>query len=306
MSKIVALTGGTGFIGNTTLHHLLLAGHHVRLLARNINKVEATSDRLQLIQGDLQQPECVQRLVENVDIIVHCAGRVRGLTEAQFIADNVAATRALVDAACQHSQLQHFIHISSLAARHPQLSYYAKSKYMSEEVLKRHSFRAWTILRPPAVYGPNDRELRPLFDWMRHGILWIPGNRKNRFSLLHCEDLGRLIVQLVSQSQPSEHILEPDDGASMGYQWSDIQTIAADVFHRRVRSITLPVNILKSVALLNMLFSSLINRAPMLTLGKVKELSYSNWISDPAKMYVDWQPSIDLRVGLKKLYSVDN
>ena len=55
-----------------------------------------------------------------------------------------------------------------------------------------------------------------------------------------------------------------------------------------------------------MLFSTVLNRSPMLTPGKVRELVYPNWVSDPEKMVADWQPEIKFEVGLENLYTQDH
>ena len=71
----------------------------------------------------------------------------------------------------EQQHLPRFISISSLAAREPHLSPYAESKKKGEEILaKRAGDRPWAVLRPPAVYGPGDKELLPLFRWMFRGI----------------------------------------------------------------------------------------------------------------------------------------
>ena len=306
MTAKVALTGGTGFIGSSILKYLLLAGHTVYLLARDSSKVGNSSEQLKIIPGSLRHHSSIDQLINGTNVIIHCAGRVRGRSMDQFDADNVQTTQFLLDAASKHKEVQHFIYISSLAARHPELSHYAKSKKLSEDLFKAYPHLPVTIIRPPAVYGHNDKELRPLFDWLQRGIMWVPGNAHNRFSLLHCDDLGQLVTQLTTHAPSSTKVFEPDDNNGVGYRWKDLQTIAAAVFDRRIRCITIPPTILNGAAQLNMIFSYLTNSSPMLTPGKTRELLYTDWVSESAKAVADWQATIDLGVGLRKLYSLDN
>ena len=300
MARSVALTGGTGFIGSSVLSQLLAAGHSVRVLARNSAKITVESDHLHIISGDLHNQSALAELIDGADTIVHCAGRVRGRNLTQFNTDNIIATQALLNSCNSHS---HFVYISSLAAREPALSHYASSKLQAEQVVKDHINSNWTIIRPPAVYGAGDVELRPLFDWMRRGILWIPGRPSNRFSILHVNDLASLITYIVESSGPARQIYEPYDGKKGGYQWQELRAIAADVFNRKIRPYTIPGSILNTAARLNMVFSTITNRPPMLTPGKVRELVHSDWVSDPAKSITGWQPQIDFKVGLQNLYS---
>ena len=84
-----------------------------------------------------------------------------------------------------------FLLMSSLAARMPQLSDYAASKRRGELAVEAapENLR-WTVLRPPAVYGPGDRELLPLFRWVARGIAPLPAGGGGRFSLLYVDDLA--------------------------------------------------------------------------------------------------------------------
>ncbi len=300
MARSVALTGGTGFIGSSVLSKLLAAGHSVRLLARKPAKIPLKSNQLYIISGDLHNRSALTELIDDADTIVHCAGRVRGRNPTEFNSDNVIATQALLDISKNHT---HFVYMSSLAAREPTLSDYAASKMQAERLVRAQSTGNWTIIRPPAVYGAADLEIRPIFDWMRRGILWIPGNPSNRFSILHVNDLASLVAYIVECAGPMSQILEPHDGVNKGYQWSDLQDLAASVFNRKIYPYTIPRRILDAAAHTNMLFSTLTNRSPMLTPGKVRELVHSNWVSDSAKSVTGWQPQIDLKAGLKNLYS---
>lgn len=299
--QVVAVTGGTGFIGSILIKDLLATGHQVRLLARNPNKISQLPN-LEVIHGDLSNPAALQLLVQGSAYIVHCAGRVRGRNYAEFKSDNVDGTQNLLQSLAQHAPCAHLLHISSLSACQPFLSDYAQSKKAAEDLVT--DCARWTILRPPAVYGPTDAELKPLFDSLRNGISWVPGATSNRFSLLHVEDLSQLLLHIMNNPEPHQQVIyEPDDGSPQGYDWQDLQTISAAVFQRKIRCITIPKVFLKSTAHINMLFSTLIRKAPMLTTGKVNELTFNNWVVDPNKKVPDWQASIQFSEGLKNLYS---
>ncbi len=196
MSRIVALTGATGFIGQVIWQFLLKAGWTVRPLVRPSSHFLAqrvsTDD---VIQGTLREESSLQALVEGVDAVVHCAGTVRGRTHSDFSEANVEGVRRLVQIASSHCPRARFVLISSLAAREPQLSSYAKSKRDGEEVLSSLAgSMPWVILRPPAVYGPCDRALRPLFSWIRRGIGIRLGEKDARFSMLYVDDLAEAVT----------------------------------------------------------------------------------------------------------------
>lgn len=299
-STLVAVTGSSGFIGNNLVRSLLNSHQKVRALVRNPSKFPIKHPRLQVITGNLHSKNSLQKLVHNADYVIHCAGRVRGAKQAEFDSENVIGTQNLLDVCIEASTCKKFIFISSLAARQPKLSYYAQSKHSAECLLTNTSNLDWTIIRPPAVYGPYDKELLPLLNWLQKGILWIPGNSQQKFSLIHVEDLVKLIILQLSSSASGE-ILEPDDHNS--YDWQLISEISQQFFNRRVRIITLPYTAISLVAKLNVLLSRLFDYSPMLTPSKMNELMHDNWVATGVAPSSQWTANIDFKKGLSTLYS---
>ena len=301
--RVVALTGATGFIGSHICKTLDKVGYRTRLLIRNPDCTGSNYLHSEIIQGDLHSPTALTQLTQGADYLIHCAGRVKGARAELFEHDNAAGTYNIVQAASQTGSLKKCIYLSSLSARHPELSFYAASKLKSEQCLAKDPVNSWYIIRPPAVYGPGDKELRPLLDAMSHGMLWLPGNIKNRFSLLHIYDLCCLISMLINSRESLNLLLEPDDGTPAGYSWVDVKNTASSYFERNIYTIPVPRLILTSAAYLNVLFSKSLNYMPMLTPGKVKELTHSNWVADQNKSISGWSPEYDLKAGLATIYN---
>ena len=196
MPRIIAVTGATGFIGRMLVRHLRAAGWSVRLLVRpdSLARVSSHPDS-ETVTGSLEDPAALQELVDDVYAVIHCAGAVRGRTFEDFSRVNVEGVRRLVRAAIAHSNSPRFLSLSSLAAREPLLSHYASSKRLGEQALADEGgSMEWMALRPPAVYGPGDRERLPLFQWMDRGIAPILGEPLARLSLLYVEDLTDAIL----------------------------------------------------------------------------------------------------------------
>jgi len=299
-SELVAITGASGFIGSQLVKTLLAKHYRVRVLVRNPNNLHVTYPSLEVISGNLHHQTSLNELIHEAHYVIHCAGRVRGASQKQFFYDNFEGTQNTLNACKQAKSLKKFIFISSLAAREPNISYYAKSKYSAEELIKSTNFTQWSIIRPPAVYGPGDKELVPVFNWLKKGILWIPGNSEQKFSLIHVQDLVDLITRQIS-SLPTAEILEPDDGCQ--YDWSLIAQLSSEFFNRKIRKILIPKAALTSAANLNVLLSTLLNYSPMLTPGKVRELTHNNWIAHGIGSPYGWCAQIDLKKGLSTLYS---
>ena len=303
MRDIVALTGATGFIGSAVARRLIQGGWRVRALRRSpplTARLAGTS--LQWVLGTLEDRDCLESLVGDADAVVHCAGAVRGITEADFYRTNVEAVSRLAHIAASRSPVPRFLLISSLAAREPELSPYAASKRMGELALSAVADRLpWTALRPPVVYGPEDRAMRPLLRLMLHGIAPILGRKDARFSLLYVEDLAEAVMQWLISNVREKRAFELDDGHPNGYAWHEVVETFQQLREKRVIHFQVPELILNVVARLNKMVASVIGYAPMFTPGKVREFRHPDWICDNAPFcrVANWTPRVRLEEGLR-------
>jgi nucleoside-diphosphate-sugar epimerase len=296
---LVAVTGATGFIGSILLKSLIKGGWKVRALTRS---PRSGDEFTQWIEGDLDNLSALRSLVEDVSAVVHCAGRVRGSSLEDFVHANVEGTANLVRASIQQSSPPRFLLISSLAARQPELSWYATSKRMAEQLVIDHSsIMPCAVFRPTAVYGPGDKEMSPLFRITRRGILPMVGQPAMRFGLLHVSDLVAAILSWLSTKVPVHGVYEIDDGMPGGYDSQSVAAIAQDVWKRPVSCIFLPTPLVALIASINLWFARLLHYSPMLTPGKIRELQHPNWVCDIAPLtqaLPDWRPCVRLRDAL--------
>lgn len=300
----VALTGATGFIGGAVLRRLTASGWRVRALYRSRRgRILPRASGIDWVAGDLDDDCALARLVAGADAVIHCAGAVRGARRADFARVNVAGTRHVVDAAARGAPAARFLLLSSLAAREPDLSDYAWSKRRGEEALQAGAGALrWTILRPPAVYGPGDREMLPLFRGMARGFATVPGRGVGRVSLLYVEDLASAILAWLAGDVDPGQAYELDDGAAGGYGWDELLGIAARVLRggAAIRKLPMPVWLLRCVAAGNLGAARVLGYPPMLTPGKVRELMHQDWVADggPFGRATGWHPAWPLARGL--------
>ncbi|GAB4265027.1 MAG: NAD-dependent epimerase/dehydratase family protein [Deferrisomatales bacterium] len=304
MSRTVAVTGATGFIGRTLSARLEQEGWRVRALARRRGPISHRQPAsTEWIPGDLADEASLERLVRGADAVVHCAGAVRGATWADFAETNVAGLARLVDAVRRQAPAARFLLLSSLAAREPHLSFYAASKREGEKVLQAHGeAMRWAALRPPAVYGPGDREVLPLFRWMGRGIGPVLGGGRARFSLVYVEDLAAAVTTLVGGAFPVGRIFALHDGRPGGYSWPEVFDTASRLTGRRIRPVRVPQALLAVAARLNAALARCTGRSPMLTPGKVRELRHRDWVCDNADITreTSWTPNVSLEEGLRR------
>ena len=309
MSCIIALTGATGFIGSALVHRLHAAHWQIRALARPTSKRDHLAGMgIQWVEGDLDDPESLGRLVRNVYAVVHCAGAVRGASSAHFFNVNSHGVAGLVEAARKENPKPRFLLISSLAAREPHLSPYAASKKQGEEALAEGAGgMPWAALRPPPVYGPGDKEMLPLFQWMYRGIAPVIGSADARFSMLYVEDLADAIVRWLACGNTSQQPFELHDGQHNGYAWEDLIRVISRLRGRRVYRVPIPVLPLAWLARLNILAAGLVGYAPMLTPGKIRELKHLDWTCDNTLFSHEtgWTPRVFLEEGLRRILKPD-
>ena len=303
MSPTIAITGATGFIGGALVNRLTSTRNRIRALVRpsSIGK-RHNQPALEWVTGDLNDTESLRRLVDGADAVVHCAGAVRGITRMDFDDINVDGVARLVRAAAAQRTPPRFLLLSSLAAREPHLSPYAASKRKGESALYHGVQMHWTIFRPPAVYGPGDREMLPLFQWMARGIAPVIGAADGRISLLYVADLAEAIVSWLQCKKHLRRIYELHDGHTVGYSWQDIIDTAARLTGRSIVRLKIPVTGVKLAASLNQAVARILGKAPMLTTGKVNELTHPDWVADNGPFTRDsgWVPHILLEEGLTR------
>ncbi|RPJ76093.1 MAG: NAD(P)-dependent oxidoreductase [Desulfobacteraceae bacterium] len=306
MPRTLAITGATGFIGAALLRELAGRGNEIRALFRARPGTPgngASRTEVQWVRGSLADMDSLVQLTRGAEVVIHCAGAVRGATQAQFDRVNREGVARLVEAARRAHPLPRFLLISSLAAREPQLSLYAASKRGGEEALRAAGQgMGWSVLRPPAVYGPGDREMRPLLKAMQRGVAPMLGRAEARFSMIFVADLASAVRHLLEQPTWETGPFELHDGHTGGYTWRDVITTLERITRRPVRPVPVPAAVLKAVAAANQVLARLLGYAPMLTPGKVCELTHPDWVcrDAPFREATGWVPRVSLEEGLRR------
>jgi nucleoside-diphosphate-sugar epimerase len=300
MSMRVAVTGATGFVGSHVIRRLTKAGHQVRILARRMPITALTPDRpLEVVLGDLDDLPSLHRLVAGVDAVIHVAGVIKARHAAEFHRVNVEGTRHVAAALAEVSSDLRVIHVSSLAAREPGLSPYCASKRGGEEALKALANPArLTILRPPAVYGPGDAEIFPMFKAASLGFCTYPAARQGRVSLIHGADLAAAIVAAAETTLP-DPIYELDDGHAGGYAWTEIGEGLSAALGRSVRMIRVPRSVLTAIAGGVEVHRRIAGSLTALSLAKVPELYHRDWAAQGPRLEArsGWRPAFGLTKG---------
>ena len=287
---ILAVTGGTGFVGQRLIDMALARGHRVRALTR---KAQEPREGVEWIEGSLESREALERLVTASDAVIHVAGVINALDAAGFEAGNVTGTLAML-AAATAAGTHRFIHVSSLAAREPGLSLYGASKARSEDLV-RSSGLDWMIVRPPAVYGPGDKETLELFRMAKAGLILLPP--RGRLSLIHVDDLARLLLSLAERDSPEKEVIEPDDGRPDGWSHREFAAALGRAVGRRAVALATPRPLLRLGAAVDRLVR---RDKAKLTPDRAAYFCHPDWVvsASSAPAEVVWRPEVATEQGL--------
>jgi 2-alkyl-3-oxoalkanoate reductase len=300
----VLVTGATGFIGRRLIQTLIDRGHAVRALVRPASASRANfHEDCEVCLGELTDTDAVAEALAGVDSVVYGAGAVRGRFLDDFRPANVAGLQTLTEVlGVAAEEPAAVVLLSSLAASRPELSPYAASKREGERVLAAADLARWTVLRPPAVYGPGDVEMRPLFELARRGVLLRPGPRHQTLSLIHVDDLCGAVAECLAHGDACHtRTFSVHDGRDGGYDWD---AIGRALTGHRVRQLGVPGWLLGALAYTNLGIATVTGRLPMLTPGKVRELRQPSWVCDNRAftLATGWVPRIDLATGAAMLF----
>ena len=283
---ILAITGGTGFVGASTIDRALATGHQVRALTR---RAQPSRPGVTWVTGALDDDDALARLVEGGNAVLHIAGVVNA-DRAGFVAGNIQGTRAMLAATAQ-AGIARYIQVSSLSAREPALSTYGWSKAQADALVMA-SDRDWTIVRPSAVYGPGDMEMRDLFRAANLGLALLPP--PGVMSAVAVGDLADLLVTLAERPAPRT-IYDIDDGRSWTH--ADFAAAIGAAVGRRV----LPLHLPRGLMMLGARLDGMIRGdKAKLTRDRVGYLAHPDWTAAPDRRPPPdlWAPATDTREGL--------
>lgn len=290
---ILAITGATGFVGQALLDAAQFGGIAVRALARRPQQPRAG---VEWIMGDLEADDALRQLVRGADAVIHVAGVVNAVDPTAFETGNVIGTLALIEAA-KAEGVERFICVSSLSAREPGLSAYGASKAKAEKLVKASGLD-WTIVRPPWIYGPGDKDTLDMFKAARWGVMPMPPS-EGRSSLLHVEDLARLLLALVPGGETvSQQVFEPDDGRECGWSHYEMARAIGWAMGRRPVVLHLSRGSLERAARADRFLR---RHKAKLTLDRVGYMVHPDWVVShgarpPAGL---WEPQVATREGLR-------
>jgi len=207
------VTGGAGFMGINLVRYLLPRGYTVRSL--DIAPFSYPErDVVEAIQGDVRDADAVDRAMNDVELVFHCAAALPRSSPEDIRTSIVDGTRNVLAAAARHD-VKRVIYISSTAVygipdHHPLreddrldgVGPYGQAKIEAEaccETFRRQGLCV-PVLRPKSFVGPERLGIFAiLYDWAFDGRNFpLIGKGENRYQLLDVEDLCQACLLCVT------------------------------------------------------------------------------------------------------------
>jgi nucleoside-diphosphate-sugar epimerase len=251
---------------------------------------------MEIRTGSIGQVQSLNSALGGITHVVHCAGCTKASRRAQFYEINQIGTRNVVSAVnSRGGQIQRLLHISSLAVTGPAtpdkpareedpphpISEYGKSKLAAELEIRDHCRVPFTILRPPAVYGPRDQEFLPMFEAVWRHIRPQPSARQS-LSLVYVPDLAEAVAACL------EHPAAVAKTYFVAHQEITTARLMADEIAAQLGRWTVPLPLppalLWPVCMSQEIISRLTGKAMLLNLQKFAELRAPGWVCDATRI----------------------
>ena len=307
----VLVTGATGFIGSNLVKELVKRDYEVTCLTRKTSNLRCLEDlEVSIVHGDCTDKDSLKRLSADFSYVFHLAGLTKTKKEEDFFLTNGKGTENLLKVLSSGTKaLKRFLYMSSLAAVGPSrdampldetatpgpVSLYGKSKLEGERATFNYKDQMpISIVRPPAVYGPRDRDFFLFFKMVKRGF--YPYWGKCYYSLLYVDDLVRGLIAAAESPEAEGKIYFLSDGRI--YSNDDIVFEIIQAMDTKAVRLRIPVSVMELFAKLS---ERLAQGATIINSDKLREIKHSYWTcnSKKAENELGFIPKVTLKEGIK-------
>lgn len=316
MRQKALITGASGFLGYHLINAAIENDLEVYAAIRNNSNIKHLQHLpikfVVLNYGDVNELTAIFSEYQ-FDYIIHAAGTTKANTAQEYDLINNTYTHNLALAAEKNRNLKRFVFISSLAAIGPlnntidkikedtdpnPVTAYGKSKLNAERNLEKVDIPV-TILRPTAIYGPREKDIFILTQYLNKRFEPYIGKAAQKLSFVYSKDVAELAVKILGLDNVNGAYNITDGNEYSRYAYADI---VKKILGKKSLKIHLPVTMVKGILFAVEKMSKVLNKVPAVSTEKLGELMAENWICDisKAKTELNYSPSYDLQKGLQE------
>jgi 2-alkyl-3-oxoalkanoate reductase len=228
---VVLVTGASGFIGSHLIKRCIREGYLVRALVRKGNGCIARlrEDGVDVVEGDIRDPEAVDKAVTGCDIVFHAAALTSDWGDLKDFRDiNIGGTRHICEAVFRH-KVRRLVYISSFESfNHSRFERideqtpfairnqsYADTKIEGTLTVQEYASKGMnaSIVYPVWVYGPGDRTLFPLLADGINGRQLFYWSHHAHMNMIYIDNLvDLLMLAALHPEAEGESFLACDEG----------------------------------------------------------------------------------------------
>ena len=226
---IVAITGGSGFIGHKLVMRHLEQGDEVRVLSRRPLEKLGLPDSIRCYYGDLGDSADLLSFVDNADVLYHCAGEIKDTTKMEAL--HVDGTARLINVAT--GRIGRWVQLSSTGAYGQRregivteetslnpCGIYEVTKVQSDHLVTDAANKGafnHVILRPSIVFGDtmSNRSLFSLIRSIQEGWFFFIGYPNASANYIHVDNVVNALLLCGSVAQANGQVYNLSDYRSL-------------------------------------------------------------------------------------------
>jgi predicted dehydrogenase/nucleoside-diphosphate-sugar epimerase len=310
--RTVLVTGAAGLLGRALVERLRSEGASIRVMVRRPTIDFENMPHVQVVHGDLGDPEAVDRAIAGVQVVYHIGATMRGRGWAEFEAGTVRGTTNVVDSCVKH-RVERLVHVSSLSvldycrltARavvdeaaalepHPmKRGSYTRAKLLAERIVvdacDRKGLRA-VVVRPGQIVGPGYESVPP-YGAIAVGRRWVViGSGRMKLPLVHVNDVVDGLLGATTRADvtgPVYHLVSTSRITQREYI-----TRCQQETNRRLRVTYVPRIAVLAVSAGLDLVGTLLGRELPLTRYRIRSIKELTFDCAAARQELGWKPSL--------------
>jgi NADH dehydrogenase len=210
---MIAVTGGSGFVGSTVVRLLAERGKIVRVLSRSPRRAAGKfPPQVAAVEADVGDAESLERGFAGAQAVVSAVQFPNHPVEQSwrgrsYVEVDGRGVERQVEAA-RRAGVEHFVYLSGAGTRAGRTEPWFRAKEMAERAVKESGL-AWTIFRPSWIYGPGDRSLNRFAAFAKF-LPFVPiiGSGRERVHPVYVKDVARAVAAALDRPEARNKTVE--------------------------------------------------------------------------------------------------